>query len=60
MGAQEQPMAGRLWLEPPRRVLTSFLVVVVACVAALVWLGSRRRETGVAYALLLRALGTGQ
>jgi signal transduction histidine kinase len=34
-------MAGRLWLEPPRRVLTSFLVVVVLCVAALAWLGYR-------------------
>ena len=43
-------MAGRLWLEPPRRVLTSFLVVVVACVVALVWLGSRLLEQDLALA----------
>jgi signal transduction histidine kinase len=41
MGAQEEPMVGRSWLQPPRRVLTSFLVVVVACVGALAWLGYR-------------------
>jgi signal transduction histidine kinase len=41
MGTQEWPMAVGLWLEPPRRVLTSFLVVVVACVATLAWLGHR-------------------
>ena len=34
-------MVGRRWLQPPRRLLTSFLVVVVACVAALAWLGYR-------------------
>src|SRR5512139_922615 len=34
-------MTGRPWLAPPRRVLTSFLVVVAACVAALAWLGYR-------------------
>jgi signal transduction histidine kinase len=34
-------MAGRRWLQPPRRLLTSFLVVVVACVGALAWLGYR-------------------
>jgi signal transduction histidine kinase len=34
-------MAGRRWLHPPRRILTSFLVVVAACVGALAWLGSR-------------------
>lgn len=34
-------MVGRLWFQPPRRVLTSFLVVVVACVGALAWLGYR-------------------
>ena len=32
---------GRLWLQPPRRLLTSFLLVVVACVGALAWLGYR-------------------
>jgi signal transduction histidine kinase len=37
-------MIGRLWFKPPRRVLTSFLVVVVACVAALAWLGYRLLE----------------
>jgi hypothetical protein len=37
-------MARRLWLEPPRRVLTSFLVVVVACAVALAWLGHRLLE----------------
>ena len=41
MGAQEKPMVGRRWFQPPRRVLTSFLVVVVACVGALAWLGYR-------------------
>ena len=34
-------MVGRRWLQPPRRLLTSFLVVVVACVGALAWLGYR-------------------
>ena len=34
-------MVGRRWFQPPRRVLTSFLVVVVACVGALAWLGYR-------------------
>ena len=34
-------MAGMRWLRPPRRILTSFLVVVVACVGALAWLGYR-------------------
>jgi len=34
-------MAVRRWLQPPRRILTSFLVVVVACVGALAWLGYR-------------------
>ncbi|MFO7692954.1 MAG: HAMP domain-containing sensor histidine kinase [Vicinamibacterales bacterium] len=34
-------MAGRRWLQPPRRILTSFLVVVAACVGALAWLGYR-------------------
>ena len=34
-------MVGRLWFQPPRRVLTSFLVVIVVCVAALAWLGYR-------------------
>jgi signal transduction histidine kinase len=43
-------MAGRLWLEPPRRVLTSFLVVVVACVVALAWLGYRLLEQDQALA----------
>jgi virulence-associated protein VagC len=34
-------MARIQWLRPPRRVLTSFLAVVVCCVGALVWLGTR-------------------
>jgi len=34
-------MVGRRWFQPPRRVLTSFLVVVVACVGVLAWLGYR-------------------
>ena len=34
-------MLGRLWFQPPRRVLTGFLLVVVACVGALAWLGYR-------------------
>ena len=34
-------MIGGRWFQPPRRVLTSFLVVVVACVGALAWLGYR-------------------
>jgi hypothetical protein len=34
-------MVGRLWLQPPRRVLTGFLLVVLACVGALAWLGYR-------------------
>jgi signal transduction histidine kinase len=36
-------ISGR-WFRPPRRVLTSFLVVVVACVGALAWLGYRFLE----------------
>jgi signal transduction histidine kinase len=34
-------MVGIEWLQPPRRLLTSFLVVVVACLGALVWLAYR-------------------
>lgn len=34
-------MTGSRWLQPPRRILTSFLVVVAACVGALAWLGYR-------------------
>ncbi len=34
-------MVGNQWLRPPRRVLTSFLAVVLACVGALAWLGYR-------------------
>jgi signal transduction histidine kinase len=34
-------MIGGLWFQPPRRVLTGFLLVVVACVGALAWLGYR-------------------
>ena len=34
-------MIGKQWLRPPRRVLTSFLAVVVACLGALAWLGYR-------------------
>jgi signal transduction histidine kinase len=37
-------MEGRRWLQPPRRILTSFLVVVAACVGALAWLGYRLLE----------------
>jgi signal transduction histidine kinase/tetratricopeptide (TPR) repeat protein len=37
-------MIGERWLRPPRRVLTSFLAVVVACVGALAWLGYRFLE----------------
>lgn len=37
-------MIGERWFRPPRRVLTSFLVVVVACVGALAWLGYRLLE----------------
>jgi hypothetical protein len=34
-------MVWNRWLRPPRRVLTGFLAVVVACVATLAWLGQR-------------------
>lgn len=34
-------MIGRHWFQPPRRVLTIFVVLVVACVIALAWLGYR-------------------
>jgi len=34
-------MVARLWLQPPRRVLVGFLLVVLACVGALAWLGYR-------------------
>jgi signal transduction histidine kinase len=34
-------MVWNQWLRPPRRVLTGFLAVVVACVGALAWLGQR-------------------
>ncbi len=34
-------MVRKEWLQPPRRVLTAFLGVVVACVASLGWLGFR-------------------
>jgi signal transduction histidine kinase len=34
-------MVGNDWLRPPRRVLTGFLAVVVACLGTLAWLGQR-------------------
>ncbi len=34
-------MVGKQWLQPPRRVLTSFLAVVIACLGALAWLAYR-------------------
>lgn len=34
-------MIGTHWLQPPRRVLTTFVAVVALCVAALAWLGFR-------------------
>lgn len=37
-------MVGKEWLQPPRRVLTGFLGVVVVCVGALAWLGHRLLE----------------
>jgi hypothetical protein len=37
-------MLGRRWFQPPRRVLTSLLAVVAACVGALGWLGYRMLE----------------
>jgi signal transduction histidine kinase len=32
------------WFRPPRRVLTGFLAVVVACLATLAWLGQRLQD----------------
>jgi signal transduction histidine kinase len=34
-------MVWNLWVRPPRRVLTGFLAVVVACLGTLAWLGHR-------------------
>ena len=34
-------MVWKEWLRPPRRVLTGFLAVVVACLGTLAWLGQR-------------------
>jgi signal transduction histidine kinase len=34
-------MVWNQWLRPPRRVLTGFLAVVVACLGSLAWLGHR-------------------
>lgn len=34
-------MVGKQWLQPPRRVLTSFLAVVIACLGALAWFAYR-------------------
>jgi signal transduction histidine kinase len=34
-------MVGKKWLQPPRRVLTSFLAVVIACLGALAWFAYR-------------------
>ena len=34
-------MVGKKWLQPPRRVLTSFLAVVIACLGALAWFACR-------------------